>query len=413
MFQAVFGMAAFVALAWVFSENRKVVRPREVAAGLALQLLIGAVLIKLPQAATVLIALNHIVEALQAATVAGTGFVFGFVGGGPAPYDVTHPGSTFILAFQALPLVFVISALSALLFYWNILPRVVRGFAFGLKKTMGIDGPLALVVSTNVFLGMVEAPLVIRPYIAALTRSELFVMMTCGMAMIAGTVMVVYATFLHGIVPHPLGQLLTASLISVPASLVVGRLMVPETSTPSSGDLVPPESYRGSMDAITKGTADGLHLILAIVPMLIVLVALVALANGLLGYLPDIHGGPVTLQRLFGLVMSPVAWAMGVPWDEARTAGGLLGTKVVLNEFIAYFDMSQLPADALNPHSRIILTFALCSFANFGSLGIMIGSLGTLAPERRHEVVELGFRAILSGTIASCMTGATAGLLAA
>jgi CNT family concentrative nucleoside transporter len=413
MIQAVFGMVAFLALAWAVSENRKIVRLREVAAGLALQLLIGAILIKLPQAATLLIAVNHVVEALQAATAAGTGFVFGYIGGGGAPFDVTHPGSTFILAFQALPLVFVISALSALLFYWNILPRVVHGFAFVLKKTMGIDGPLGLVVSTNVFLGMVEAPLVIRPYIAALTRSELFVMMTCGMAMIAGTVMVVYATFLHGIVPHPLGQLLTASLISVPASIVVGRLMVPETSKPSSGDLVPPETYRGSMDAITKGTADGLHLILAIVPMLIVLIALVALANGLLAYVPEIHGGPVTLQRLFGLVMSPVAWAMGVPWQEARIAGGLLGTKVVLNEFIAYFDMSQLPADALNPHSRIILTFALCSFANFGSLGIMIGSLGTLAPERRHEVVELGFRAILSGTIASCMTGATAGLLAA
>jgi len=413
MIQAVFGMIAFVAIAWAFSENRKVVHVKEVAAGLALQIVIGAILIKLPQATTVLIALNHVVESLQAATVAGTGFVFGFVGGGPAPYDVIHPGSTFILAFQALPLVFVISALSALLFYWNILPRVVRAFAFVLKKTMGIDGPLGLVVSTNVFLGMVEAPLVIRPYIKALTRSELFVMMTCGMAMIAGTVMVVYATFLHGIVPHPLGQLLTASLISVPASIVIGRLMVPETSTPSSGDLVPPETYRGAMDAITKGTADGLNLILAIVPMLIVLVALVAIANGLLGYIPDINGAPVTLQRIFGLIMSPVAWAMGVPWDEARAAGGLLGTKVVLNEFIAYFDMSQLPADALSAHSRIILTFALCSFANFGSLGIMIGSLGTLAPERRDEVVELGFKAILSGTIASCMTGATAGLLAA
>lgn len=413
MLQAVFGMIAFVVLAWAFSENRRVVRVKEVAAGLALQIAIGAILIKLPQAATVLIALNHIVESLQAATIAGTGFVFGFIGGGSAPYEVTHPGSTFILAFQALPLVFVISALSALLFYWNILPRVVRAFAFVLKKTMGIDGPLGLVVSTNVFLGMVEAPLVIRPYIKALTRSELFVMMTCGMAMIAGTVMVVYAGFLHGIVPHPLGQLLTASLISVPASLVVGRLMVPETATPSSGGLVPPDTYRGSMDAITKGTADGLHLILAIVPMLIVLVALVAIANGLLAYIPDVHGGPVTLQRVFGLVMSPVAWAMGVPWDEARAAGGLLGTKVVLNEFIAYFDMSQLPAEALSAHSRIIVTFALCSFANFGSLGIMIGSLGTLAPERRDEVVEMGFKAILAGTIASCMTGATAGLLAA
>lgn len=410
--QSIIGMAAFLLVAWAFSENRKVVRFRELGAGLVLQLLIGAILIKLPGASVVLIALNHIVEALEAASMAGTGFVFGYVGGGPAPYDIVHPESTFIMAFQALPLVFVIGALSALLFYWGIMPRIVRAFAFVLKKTLGIDGPLGLVTSANVFLGMVEAPLVIRPYLQALTRSELFVMMTSGMAMIAGTVMVVYATFLHGIVPHPLGQLLTASLISLPTSIVVGRLMVPETETPSAGDLVPPETYRGSMDAITKGTADGLQLILAVVPMLIVLIALVTMANGLLGYLPDVEGGPVTLQRMFGVVMSPVAWAMGIPWDQAHVAGGLLGTKIVLNEFIAYHDLSQLPADALSAHSRIIVTFALCSFANFGSLGIMIGSLGALAPSRRDEVVALGFRAILSGTIASCMTGATAGLLA-
>jgi CNT family concentrative nucleoside transporter len=353
------------------------------------------------------------VTALQNATLAGTSFVFGYIGGGPAPFVVAHPEASFILAFQALPFLLVVSALSALMFHWRILPAVVRGFAFVLRKSLRIGGALGVVVSSNIFLGMIEAPLLIRPYIASLTRSELFVLMTCGMAMIAGSVMIVYAAFLQGIVPNPIGQLLTASLISAPASITVGRLMVPETSEPTAGDVVPPDEYRGNMDAIAKGTVDGLHLILAIVPMLIVLIAIVALVNGMLGFLPHLSEEPLTLQRLFGFVLSPVAWLMGVPWDQAGVAGGLLGTKTVLNEFIAYLDFTRLPSGLLDAHSKMIMTFALCSFANFGSVGIMIGGLGTLAPSRRTEVVELGLRSLVSGTIASCMTGATAGLLTA
>jgi CNT family concentrative nucleoside transporter len=411
MVQSAVGLVALAGIAWAVSENRRAVSWRFTAAGLALQLAVALVLIKLPGAQYVLVALNHVVGMLQKASLAGTSFVFGYVGGGAAPFDITHPGSTFILAFQALPLVFLISAISALLFHWGILQRIVEGMAFVLQRTLRIGGPLGVVVSSNIFLGMTESPLLIRPYIASLTRSELFVMMTCGMAMIAGTVMVVYAVFLQGIVPNPIGQLLTASLISAPASITVARLMIPETGESTAGKTDLAHEYRSVMDAISKGTMDGLQLILAIVPMLIVLVALVALVNQGLALLPGWDGAPVTLQRLLGVLMSPVAWLMGVPWDQAGTAGGLLGTKVVLNEFIAYLDFTQLPADALDTHSKLIMTFALCSFANFGSLGIMIGGLGALAPGRRDEVVALGMRAILSGTIASCMTGATAGLL--
>jgi len=413
MIQSVLGLLTLTAIAWLFTENRRAVSYKGVIAGLAVQLALGLTLIRFPGAQIALLGLNRIVEALQKATLAGTSFVFGYVGGAPAPFAVEHPGAGFSLAFQALPLLLVISALSALLFYLGILPRIVRAFAFALGKTLGIGGPLGVVVSSNAFLGMLESPLLIRPYISNLTRSELFVMMTCGMAMIAGTVMIVYAGFLHGTVPNPIGQLLTASLISAPASITVGRLMVPETQESIAGGMILQGRYHGVMDAISKGTVDGLQLVLAIASMLIVLIALVALLNGALGFLPDFAGQPITLQRLLGSVMSPVAWLMGIPWNEAGTAGGLLGTKVVLNEFIAYLDFVKLPQAALSPRSKLIVTYALCSFANFGSLGMMIGGLGTLAPARRAEIVSLGLRSVLSGTIVSCMTGATAGILAA
>jgi concentrative nucleoside transporter, CNT family len=413
MAQSAFGLAAFAFLAWLLSENRRAVVLKGTAAGLAAQLALALVLVKLPGAQSVFRLLDRLVVALEEATAAGTAFVFGYVGGAPPPFAEVRPGASFILAFQALPLVLVIAALSALFFYWRILPLVVRGFAWLLQKSLAIGGALGVVVSANVFLGMIESPLLIRPYLVQLTRSELFTMMTCGMAMIAGTVMVVYAALLKGIVPDPIGQLLTASLISAPASITVARLMVPETGMPTAGEVTPPIEYRSAMDAIARGTADGIRLLVNIIALLIVLVALVALANKLLAHLPAVGAAPLTLQGMLGIVMAPVAWLMGVPWAEAGAAGGLLGTKIVLNEFLAYLDLAQLPQDALGERSRLIMTFALCGFANFGSLGILIGGLGTLAPTRRAEVVSLGLRAIVSGTLSTSMTGAVIGILSA
>jgi CNT family concentrative nucleoside transporter len=411
MIRSAVGLLALTAIAWLLSENRRAVVAQGVVAALAIQLLLGLVLFKLPGAGLLFLLLDRAVAAVQSATLAGTGFVFGYVGGGPLPFAETNPGASFILAFQALPLVLIISALSALLFYWGILPRIVRGFAWVLRKTLAIGGALGVAVSSNVFFGMIESPLLIRPYLPSLTRSELFTMMTCGMATIAGTVMVIYATFLKGIVPDPIGQLLTASIISAPAGIMVGRLMVPETAEPTAGDITPPEEYRGAMDAIAKGTMDGVQLLIAIIAMLIVLVALVALVNFMLAALPDWGGAPVTLQRLLGIPLAPVAWLMGVPWEQAGTAGSLLGTKVVLNEFLAYLDLAHLPQGALDDRSKLIMTFALCGFANFGSLGILIGGLGTMAPSRRGEVAALGLRTIVSGSLASCMTGCIAGMM--
>jgi concentrative nucleoside transporter, CNT family len=411
MIQSAFGLLALTAIAWLLSENRRGVALRGVAAGLAVQLALGLVLFKLPGSRLLFLLLDRAIAALQGATLAGTGFVFGYLGGGALPFAETHPGASFILAFQALPLVLVISALSAVLFHWGVLPRIVRAFSWALRKTLAIGGALGVAVSSNVFLGMIESPLLIRPYLASLTRSELFTMMICGMATIAGTVMVIYATFLAGVVPDPIAQLLTASIISAPAGIMVARLMLPESGEPTVGEVTPPDDYRGTMDAIAKGTMDGVQLLIAIIAMLIVLVALVALLNHMLAILPEWGGAPVTLQRLLGFVLSPVAWLMGVPWDQAGVAGSLLGTKIVLNEFLAYLDLSHLPSGALDARSKLIMTFALCGFANFGSLGILIGGIGTMAPSRRGEVAALGLRAIFAGSLATCMTGCVAGIL--
>lgn len=409
--QSMLGLVAFVAIAWLASEDRKKVSLRIVLIGLGLQLVIGAVLLKLPVFGRIFLLLNKVVTALEESTRAGTSAVFGFLGGAPLPYEEIIPNSSITLAFRALPLILVISALSAVLFYWKVLPVVVKAFSWALQRSMRIGGAEGLGVSANIFVGMVEAPLLIRPYLKNMTRSELFSVMTCGMATIAGTVLVLYASILRGIIPNALGHILTASIISAPAAVTIAKIMVPETGALTAGDLVTAGEYRSSMDAIAKGTTQGIQLVLSVVAMIIVLVALVQLVNIVLGVLPGAGGAPVTLQRLLGYVMAPVVWLMGIPWRDAGTAGSLMGTKTVLNEFIAYMDMSNLADGTLAAKSRLILMYAMCGFANPGSLGIMIGGMGTMAPERRDEIIALGLRSILAGTLATCMTGAVAGIL--
>jgi CNT family concentrative nucleoside transporter len=297
------------------------------------------------------------------------------------------------------------------LFYWKVLPYIVRGFSLILRKTLNIGGALGLGASTTIFLGLVEAPLVIKPYLKNMTRSELFSLMTVGMACVAGTMMIIYATVLNGIVPNPLGHILVASFIHVAAAITIARVIVPETEKETAGSLMPHRSSTSSMDAIVKGTADGLTLLLNIIAMLIVIVALVQLVNVILGLFPGFLGQPLTLQRILGFIMAPVVWLFGIPWSQAQTAGSLMGTKTILNEFLAFIDLSRLPAGALDPRSRLIMTYALTSFANLGSLGILIGGLGSLAPERRDEVVSMGMNAVVAGTLATCMTGAVIGIL--
>ena len=405
------GIVVLMAVAWLLSENRRVVAWRLIGSGLALQVLIALLMLKAPGVRHAFLALNSLVLAFQEATTAGTSFVFGYLGGGPLPFTETTPGGSFSLAFQALPLVLVIGALTALLYYWRILPKVVRAFSWALQKTMGIGGALGVVTSGDVFLGMIEAPLLIRPYLQQLTRSELFAMMAVGLSCIAGTMLVLYASLLQNVIPDAFGNILTASIIHAPAALVLAAIIVPETETQTVGREISPSKATSAMDALAKGTWDGLQLLFNIVALLIVFVALVKLVNIGLAALPDVQGGPLTLERMMGMVMAPVVWLIGVPWEEAHTAGALMGTKVVLNELLAYIEMAKLPQAALSEHSRVIVAYAMCSFANFGSLGILIGGLGSLCPERRSEITAMGPRALLAGLLASLMTGAVVGML--
>jgi CNT family concentrative nucleoside transporter len=411
--QSAFGCLALLAIAFAISERHRAVSWRQIALGLLVTFATAVVLLKIPYAAKAFAVINDAVGAIANATRAGTAFVFGYVGGGPLPYELKTPGAEFVLAFQALPLVLVMSVLTTLLFYWGILPPVVRGFSWMLERTLKVGGAVGLSAAANIFLGMVEAPLFIRPYLKTLTRSELFLVMTGGMAGIAGTVLVLYAVMLAPHIPDASAHFVIASVLGAPAAIVIALLMVPETETAqTAADLVtPPPEAASTMDAIVQGTSSGLQLLLNIVAMLLVLVALVHLANAILGLLPEIGGAPVSLQRMLGAIMAPVCWLMGIPWDQALTAGSLMGTKTILNELIAYIDLSKLPADALDPRSRLIMLYAMCGFANFGSLGIMIGGLTVMAPERRADIVSLGMKSIISGTLATCLMGAIVGML--
>ncbi len=411
MLQSAFGLLALVFLAWLVSEKRSKVRPLGIVVGIGLQLALALLFLKVPFFEQIFLALNEFALSVEKATMAGTGFVFGYLGGGPLPFKESYPGASFILGFRALPIIVVMSALSAVLYHWRVLPLIVQGFAFVLEKTLKIGGALGVGAASNIFVGMVEAPLVIKPYLSRMTRSELFTLMTCGMATIAGTMLVLYASILSSIIPDAMGQILSASIISAPAAILISRVMVPETGDVTEGHAVPPRNASSLMDAVTRGTADGVNILLNVVAMLVVLVALVALCNAMLGYLPDVVGVPLTLQRMLGWIMSPVVWLIGIPWAEAQTAGSLMGTKTILNEFLAYLDLAKLEPGALSERSRIIMTYALCGFANLGSLGIMIGGLSIMAPERRADIVSLGAKSIVSGTLATLMTGAVVGII--
>jgi CNT family concentrative nucleoside transporter len=412
--QSAFGVFALLGIAWIISEDRRAVAWTQAAVALLVTLVTAVVLLKVPAVARAFGAINNAVDAISAASKTGTSFVFGYLGGGQLPFELKVPGAEFVLALQALPIVLVMSVLTTLLFHWGILPPVVRGFSWVLERTLKVGGAVGLSTAANIFLGMVEAPLFIRPYLARLTRSELFIVMTGGMAGIAGTVLVLYATLLGSVVPNAAAHFVIASVMGAPAAILVSLIMVPETSAQHTGGETFDDAKVASstMDAIVRGTATGLELLLNICAMLIVLVALVHLANAIIaGVLPEVAGAPITLQRLLGYVMAPVCWLLGIPWREAATAGGLMGVKTILNELIAYVELSKLPPEALEPRSRLIMLYAMCGFANFGSLGIMIAGLSTMAPERRDDVLSLGLKSIVSGTIATCVMGAIVGVL--
>lgn len=409
--QAAIGYLMLLGLAWVNSSRRRAIPWRTVFGGVCLQFALALVILRLPGAKEVFASCNDALLAIAAATRQGTSLVFGFLGGAALPYAESSPGASFVLAFQALPVVLVMSALSAVLYHWRVLPLLVRAFSVVLERILAVGGAVGMSTAANVFVGMVEAPLLIRPYLAAVSRGEMFIILTAGMASVAGTVMALYASILGAVVPDALGHILTASFISAPAAIVFAVILVPPEGPPVGRDRHLPQTDRSTMEAVTRGTGEGVGLLINIVAMLIVLVALVSLTNRLLGLLPLVDGASLSLQRLLGWLMAPMAWMAGVPWAEAPAAGALLGTKTVLNELVAYLDMARLPADALAPRSKLIMTYALCGFANLGSLGILLGGMCAMAPERRAEIVQLGPRTLISGTLATLSSGSVVAML--
>ena len=413
--QALFGIVVFVAIAVVFSEQRTLPGWRLLAAGLGLQFLFAFAVFNLNFLQQMLSLINRGVNAVVNATESGTLFIFGYLGGDPLnvdyPFSISEPGATMILAFRILPLVLMFTVLSAILWHYRVLPVIIKGFSLVLRKSLNVSGAVGFSSAANIFIGMVESPALIRPYIAVLTRSELFVVMSCGMATIAGSVMVFYSIILQGTLDDPLGHIITASVISAPAAIMIALIMVPQKTAATSEEIQLSVEYKSLMDAITKGTYDGVRLMVSVGAMLLVLVALVALLNSLFSLIPFPGDDPLTLQRLFGYVFAPLTWLMGIPWSEAQISGSLMGTKTALNELLAFLALAELPAGSLSEKSTIIMTYALCGFANFGSLGIMIAGLSGMCPERATEIVELAPKSLISGTLATCMTGAIAGLL--
>lgn len=411
--QSALGLVAFTAIAWAFSSSKLRFPAFTVLLAVGTQIGLAALLLYVPPARDALASLQVMVEALQAATRVGTSFVFGFLGGADAPFAVANGGAMFNFAFMALPLVIFLSGLSALLWHWRILKIIVKAFAFLLEKIFGIGGAVALSAASNVFLGPTESPLLIRPFLSKITRAELFNVITVGFATVAGTVMAVYATILADIDRSVLGHIIIASIISVPSAIMLSQVMMPEEKgvTPTPSGAADDFKYASSMDAFMRGVTDGLGLYLNIIASLIAFIAFAALINIMLAAAPDVMGAPLTLERLLGWLFAPLMWLAGVPWAEAFNAGSLMGVKTAVNELVAYVELAKMGPDAFSERSFLIVVYSLCGFANFAALGIIIGGLTALAPDRRQDVIELAPRALISGTLATLMSGAVIGLV--
>jgi CNT family concentrative nucleoside transporter len=409
--QGILGLLAIMGICFAFSANRSAISYQVVIRALLLQLVLALVLLKMPGSQHFFAVLNDGIAVLQQATQAGTSFIFGYIGGGATPFEVSTPQAGLVLAFQTLPMVIVLSVLSGLLIYFGILPWILRLMSLLLEKTLRIGGAPGFAIASNAFLGMVESPLLIRPYLARLSSSELFSVMVAGMATIAGSMMAIEAAVIGHVMPNAVGHLLSASLITLPGVVYISHLLLPNTGMVTARDGAIDRGGKSVMDVVTNSTQMGLQIVLNIVAMVIVVVALVYLLNAALGLLPEFSGRPVTMERLLGYALAPLAWLLGIPWKDAMISGELLGTKTMLTEFIAYVRLGEIPADALSMRSRTIITYALCGFANFISLGIMVTGLVTMVPERRDEILGFGMKSLLAGSLATFTSACFAGLL--
>ncbi|HJO24348.1 MAG: nucleoside transporter C-terminal domain-containing protein [Myxococcota bacterium] len=399
---SVLGFVSMIGVAWVFSSDRRRFPWRVVLSGIALQFILAVLLLKTPVGSAFFNAMRAVVGAFLGYTEEGTRFVFG---------GLVETG--FSIFVNVLPIIIFSGCFFSVLYHLGVLQRVVDVLSAVLTRTMRISGAESLCAAANLFVGMTEAALVVKPYLPRMTRSELFALMTLGMATVAGSVLLAYVGMLGG--ADYAGHLATASLLSVPAGLLIAKIMVPETGTPETterGHAGVERTAVNVIDAAAAGALAGLRLASYVGALLIAFVAMIALLNGLLGALGELFGVQLTLQGLLGFALAPVAALMGVPWEDARQVGALLGVKTILNEFLAYQQLAELiSTGAISKRAAVIASYGLCGFANFGSLAILLGGIGGLAPERRPEVAQLGLRCILAGSLATFMTGCMAGLL--
>ncbi|MBA4748855.1 MAG: nucleoside:proton symporter [Sphingopyxis sp.] len=386
---------------------------RWIATALLAQLLLALLIVRVPLIWDAVTLANHAVSAIERATLVGSSYMFGYLGGAPLPFALpqgTQP--PLIIAFQILPLIIVFSAISALLWHWGVLRRAIAGIDWALRRMLGVSGQVGLAGGATLFLGVVETPLVLRGALARMSRADLFAAMVLIMATISGAILVLYATTLSKILPDAVGHMIAASLISLPAAILIARLIVPGAPSEAVAAETPDDPrYTGSIDAVVRGTSDGVQLFLAVIGVIIVVFALVNLVDQLLALLPIVDGAPLTLRRAFGWLLAPLMWALGVPWDQAPAAGALMGTKAILNEYVAYLDLVALPVGTLDGRALLITTYALCGVANLASVGLLVSTIGTLCPERRAEVAALGVKSWIAGNAASAMTAAMVGLV--
>ena len=411
--RAIAGLAVITGIAWLLSENKRKFPWKIVLGAIVMQYAFTLLLFGVPVIRAGLDSVNNGINVLIEATREGTKFVFGPFIGDQGAWEKLVGAKGPIFIFQLLPLIIVIGSLSAILWHWGILKVITRGFALIFQRTMGMGGPTSLSVAANIFMGQTEAPLLIKPYLKIMTRSELLIVMATGFATIAGSVLVVYVTLLRDTLPAVAAHLITVSIIASPAAVALSMVIVPETEEISKSSTDTDFKYHSTMDAFATGATDGIAIIWNIATMLIAALALVYIANSMLGAIPAgwVGGAPLSLDRILGWLFAPLMYMAGVPIEESAKAGGFVGMKTVFTEFVAFINLGALPADAMTERTRTIVTYAICGFANFGSMGILIGGLSIMCPERRPDFLSLAWKTLFAGTLATIMSAAVIGSL--
>ena len=400
--QIIIGFIGLIALAVPFSNNAKIINYKYILYGVLAQIVLAAFLLKIPLVVSAFEILDDGVTVLQLATKEGAGFVFG---------SELSAFQTF--AFSILPFIIVMSCISAILWYWGVLPFIVNMLSKVCQRLFNIGGPVGLGAAANVFIGQVEAPLLIKPYLSKLSKKEILILMTAGMATVAGSVMVALISILESQFANEnlIQHFITASVLSVPAAIMYANIMIPSNEITEFSENKTPKVYKSTMDAITRGTSDGTNIAVSVAAILIAVIALVFIVNSFLGLIGSYIGLDISIQIILGYLFAPVAWLMGIPWGEALIAGELLGLKTTLNEFVAYPALAALEPGILSDKSKLITFYGLCGFANFSSVGILVSGMGAMAPERKEDLIEVSFQALIGATLASCMTGLIVGCL--